>query len=74
MAKVKKSLHETEADLLRKKLALEKRLNAVQSKIHMEKNAQINELIIKHKLYEYDLQDLDLSFAKLTKELQKHLF
>ncbi|MCR9191189.1 MAG: hypothetical protein NXI01_00820 [Gammaproteobacteria bacterium] len=70
MTRVKKTLHEKEAILIQQKAKLDKRLKIIQNKLHEKKIMDINELIFKHKLYEYDLNILDVAFDKLSLELR----
>lgn len=70
MKKAKKTLNEQETFLIEQKAKLEKKLKAVQNKLYEKKLMEISELVLKYKLYEYDLVILDAAFEKLSLDLK----
>lgn len=71
MAKIKKTLQEQEDILIQQKAKLDKKLKAVQNKLYEKKLTEISELVFKYKLYEYDLEVLDVAFEKMSLDLKE---
>ncbi len=70
MKKAKKTLNEQETFLIEQKAKLEKKLKVVQNKLYEKKLMEISGLVLKYKLYEYDMVILDTAFEKLSLDLK----
>lgn len=70
MVKIKKTLQEQADILIQQKAKLDKKLKAVQNKLYEKKLIEISELVFKYKLYDYDLDVLDVAFEKMALDLK----